>query len=489
MTSSLRCCLVAATVRALAPPPGSLAPPPGPSLLRSFVGIGLDGSPWQFMLTLKREGYDGATRVPLGPAGDYYFLLSPESVKRVVLEDAESYPRRFSVPLFRALDLDRGIVYEQGERHRSQKRRCIPAFENSASMASFLAAFDEEAAALAAGWRAACDRDGGSTRLDLYAETRSLTLRVVLRVTFGLDARTSDYENAEELSTIIGDYLEAIVATANEIPPLWQVYPPLSANYVRVTETLLPRLRFLVNDLIAYRRRELDDDGAAARSSDLLSILARDATLEDADILYILFDLIIAGSDTTASTIAAALFILHEPRHAAALDRARAEAATLGDDLALDAVRDELPYHTGVAREVLRLFPPVPFIGRTSVRETDLGGAVPEGATMCWSPWFLGRDPAAWGSDAAEFRPARWLDDPVTGGAPTTFSWLPFGAGPRGCLGTRLGLTESIVGTARILRDFDLAFDRAGEELSFKYDLTLNLGASTTCTVSPRRRV
>ena len=185
----------------------------------------------------------------------------------------------------------------------------------------------------------------------------------------------------------------------------------------------------------------------------------------------------------------AALFILHEPRHAAALDRARAEAATLGDDLALDAVRDELPYHTGVAREVLRLFPPVPFIGRTSVRETDLGGAVPEGATMCWSPWFLGRDPAAWGSDAAEFRPARWLDDPVTGGAPTTFSWLPFGAGPRGCLGTRLGLTESIVGTARILRDFDLAFDRAGEELSFKYDLTLNLGASTTCTVSPRRRV
>ena len=150
MTSSLRCFLVAATVRALAP----LAPPPGPSLLRSFVGIGLDGSPWQFMLTLKREGYDGATRVPLGPAGDYYFLLSPESVKRVVLEDAESYPRRFSVPLFRTLDLDRGIVYEQGERHRSQKRRCIPAFENSASMASFLAAFDEEAAALAAGWLA-----------------------------------------------------------------------------------------------------------------------------------------------------------------------------------------------------------------------------------------------------------------------------------------------------------------------------------------------
>ena len=373
------------------------------------------------MLSLRAKGYDGCVRVPLGPAGDFYFLLSPDAVKHVCVEAADEWPRRFSVPLFETLALDRGIVYEQGSRHKRQKRLCTPAFERGAAMASFLQAISLESDALAARWRCL-------NRLDLYAETRTLTLRVVLRVTFGLEPDDAD----AELSDAIASYLEAIVATANEIPPLWQVYPPLSANYVRVTETLLPRLRFLVNDLIAYRRRELDDDGAAARSSDLLSILARDATLEDADILYILFDLIIAGSDTTASTIAAALFILHEPRHAAALDRARAEAATLGDDLALDAVRDELPYHTGVAREVLRLFPPVPFIGRTSVRETDLGGAVPEGATMCWSPWFLGRDPAAWGSDAPEFRPARWLDDPVTGGAPTTFSWLPFGAGPRG---------------------------------------------------------
>ena len=460
-----------------------------PSFLRSLVGIGLDGSPWEFMLTLKREGFDDVCKVPLGPAGDYHFLLSPRSVKRVVLEDAESFPRRFSVPLFRTLDLDRGIVYEQGERHRTQKRKCIPAFENAASMASFLVAFDEEASALAAGWRARCGAAGGAARLDLYGEMRQLTLKVVLRVTFGLNARTSDYENAEELSVIIGDYLEAIVATANEIPPLWQLSPRLSRNYVRVTDELLPRLRFLVRDLIAFRRSAAAAGGdGATDGSDLLSVLARDESLSDDDIIFILFDLVIAGSDTTASTLAAALFLLHEPRHEAALADAKREAADLPDEgLPLERVKDALPYATAVARETLRLYPPVPFVGRTSVRSADLFDTpVPEGATMCWSPWFLGRDPAAW-ADADVFDPRRWLEDAVTGGAPSTFSWLPFGAGPRGCLGTRLGLTEAIVGTARVLKDFDVTFDRAGEPLKFKYDLTLNLGDTTTCVVRPRR--
>lgn len=66
----------------------------------------------------------------------------------------------------------------------------------------------------------------------------------------------------------------------------------------------------------------------------------------------------IAGSDTTASTITAALFLLHEPRHTAALSRAREEVADVDVlSLALEDIKDALPYLTGVAREVLRLYP------------------------------------------------------------------------------------------------------------------------------------
>merc|ERR1712228_1081592 len=110
-------------------------------------------------------------------------------------------------------------------------------------------------------------------------------------------------------------------------------------------------------------------------------------------------------------------------------------------------MRSQLPYATAVSRETLRLYPPVPFIGRTSTADATVGTLqIPNGSTMCWSPFYLGREPTSWGEDAGAFNPQRWIDDPTAGGAPSTFCWLPFGAGARGCLGTRLGLTEAVVG-------------------------------------------
>ena len=472
------------------------------------------------MLSLRREGYGGATRMPLGPfGGDFVFLLKPEVLKQALLEDAEAYfPRRYSVPLFNVLELDRGIVYEQGKRHRRQKKLCVPSFEQSRSMSSFLSAVQDEADVLSTEWTARAARSSSSSlRLDLYKEMRRLTLSVILRVTLGLGEAGREFREADALSATIGAYLEAIVrtrrliatsnwvrlstpstrhipcaqvATANEIPPLWSISPELSPNYRKVTTELLPRLRALVAEVIRERRATKGfaegDATAADDRADLLSVLVRDGDLSDADIQFVLFDLVIAGSDTTASTIAAALFLLHEPRHEVMLRRMRREVAdvdVLG--LTLEQVRDRLPYATVVAREVLRLYPPVPFVGRTAVAGTSLGGLeVPSGGTLCFSPYALGRDPQSWGEGADAFDPQRWIDDPAGGGAPSSFCWLPFGAGPRGCLGTRLGLTEVVIGVALLVQRFDFAFEK--NELEYKYDLTLNLEGTTECDARVR---
>jgi cytochrome P450 len=463
----------------------------GPSFFSALLGIALDGSPWEYMLTLRRSGYGGATKVPLGPfGGDFVFLLEPAVLKQALLEDAEEFfPRRYSVPLFELLQLDRGIVYEQGPRHRRQKRLCVPSFEQSRSMSSFLSAVQDETDVLRGDWRARAS--GGSLRLDLYKEMRKLTLSVILRVTFGLGEAGREFREADSLSETIGNYLESIVATANEVPPLWSIAPALSPNYRRVTEELLPRLRTLVADVISERRAKEGGDGAIGASedrADLLSVLVRDETLTDADVAYVLFDLVIAGSDTTASTITAALFLLHEPRHASALAAIRAELAEVDIlSLSLDQVREKLPYTTAVAREVLRLYPPVPFVGRTATAARQLDGVeVPEGGTLCFSPYALGRDPASWGSNSDDFVPERWVDDPSSGGAPSPFCWLPFGAGPRGCLGTRLGLTEVVVGVGMLVQGFELDFDGADDGLKYKYDLTLNLEGTTLCNARVR---
>ena len=87
----------------------------------------------------------------------------------------------------------------------------------------------------------------------------------MLRVSFGLGEAGREFKDAAALSETIGGYLEAIVATANEIPPLWTISPELSPNYRQVNE-LLPRLRKLVASVIAERRSAADEGTATGLS-------------------------------------------------------------------------------------------------------------------------------------------------------------------------------------------------------------------------------
>lgn len=437
-------------------------------------------------MRLVEQGYDGVVPIDLGPGGTYRFLLSPETVRAATVEEASSLPRRFSVSLFETLELDRGLVYEQGERHKRHKRVCIPSFEQSQSMESFVGATRIELDALSNRFASK-----ENETIDLYAEMRRSTLNVVLDVTFGLGSTgATAFSGADQLSQVIGEYLERIVALANEIPPLWQISPRLSRNYVRVTDVLLPTLRELVAEVIASRRIE---DGKKNRA-DLLGILVEQSDLDDNDIRSILFDVVIAGSDTTASTITSAMYVLHEPQNSKWLEMARQESieTNAGKGVALQDIRSTMPVIVAVSREILRLYPPVPFVGRTATKDGSLCDGKYEikvGDTFCFSPWFLGRDPRAWEnsrSGSEEFDPQRWLDDSANGGAPSTFSWLPFGAGARGCLGTRLGLTEVVLGIARLLNDFEFDFETTGP-LPVKYDLTLNLDDIMNCEIKQRK--
>ena len=330
---------------------------PPPSFLSALFGIALAGSPWDYMLDLREKGYDGVVPINLGPVGTYKFLLSPESVRSATVEQATTLPRRFSVPLFETLELDRGLVYEQGERHKRHKRLCIPSFEQSVSMEVFVKATRDELDYV----RDRFDEMASTGRkLDLYAEMRRATLNVVLAVTFGLgQTGASSFDRADELSQTIGEYLERIVALANEVPPLWQISPRLSSNYVRVTDFLLPNLRELVAEVISARRQLEATDVSSAGRADLLSVLVGQNDLTDADIRSILFDVVIAGSDTTASTTTAALYVLNQPENDKWLHDCRQEAIdkNAGDGVALADIKAELPVATAVAREILRLSP------------------------------------------------------------------------------------------------------------------------------------
>ena len=217
----------------------------GPSFFEALFGIAINGSPWEYMLRMKEQGYDGVVPVDLSIGGKYNFLLSPESVRAATVEEAGILPRRFSVKLFEKLELDEGIVYCQGQRHKRNKKLCIPSFEQSQSMESFVEATKAELDDLSLNFENMAQNEKRCADIDLYAEMRKSALNVVLDVSFGLGKEgASNFKKADELSATIAEYLERIVALANEIPPVWQIAPRLSFNYVRVTDVVLPNLRY-----------------------------------------------------------------------------------------------------------------------------------------------------------------------------------------------------------------------------------------------------
>jgi cytochrome P450 len=169
-----------------------------------------------------------------------------------------------------------------------------------------------------------------------------------------------------------------------------------------------------------------------------------------------LVTLVIAGHETVASALTWTLHLL--AAHPGAQDQVGAELDTvLGDgpgarppgwnDLAA------LPYTRAVLDEALRLYPPAWVITRRAAADDALAGVdIPEGTLIILSPWLLHRRAASW-PDPSAFDPARFLD--AGGRAPgsrPSGDYLPFGAGPRLCIGRDLALVEGVLVLAGLLR-------------------------------------
>jgi len=159
-----------------------------------------------------------------------------------------------------------------------------------------------------------------------------------------------------------------------------------------------------------------------------------------------------AGRDTTAQTLVFVCYLLSQnPRVEAKLLE---EIATLGDNEPdFDTVKS-LPYLQAVIDETLRIYPPVPYDPKESVKEDVLpnGTVVPQGCQVTWSAYVMGRDEKLW-DNPLEFRPERWTGQ--NGGIPIeSINFIPFQNGPRVCLGKAMAYLEVKVVLIMMLRKF-----------------------------------
>ena len=160
--------------------------------------------------------------------------------------------------------------------------------------------------------------------------------------------------------------------------------------------------------------------------------------------------LILAGHETTAVTLFWALIMLAE---------APEEQAWLAEEAAGTTIEPETAYATAgtldrtraVVNETLRLFPAVFTIVREAINEDRIGDLVlPPRTLVMIAPWVLHRHHTLW-QDPDSFRPARFMPDQP---APARFAFMPFGAGPRICVGAQFAMTEAVLVLAALMRRF-----------------------------------
>jgi cytochrome P450 len=160
--------------------------------------------------------------------------------------------------------------------------------------------------------------------------------------------------------------------------------------------------------------------------------------------------MIVAGHETTALTLFWSLYLLASSR--SDQERVAEEVRTI--DLSPDAAADalaKLPYTKAVVNEALRLYPPAFALARMAIAADRAGDvAIPRGTLVMMSPWVLHRHVRLW-KDPDAFNPSRFL-----GEAPPAhrFAYMPFGAGPRVCIGAQLALTEAALVLARMIQRF-----------------------------------
>ena len=296
--------------------------------------------------------------------------------------------------------------------------------------------------------------------IDLDHECRRLTLRVIGRSVFGLDLG----ERADALGPPIQRALRFITgrATRPVRAPRW--LPTPARRELRLS---LASIDAVIREAIAASRADPDRDAPLIR---LLMDTPDPRTgqpLDDQASADELLAFLIAGHDTTATTLAYSLWAVGRDR--AIQNRLAAEVAAIGDrQLTVDDV-PQLPHTVRVIHESLRLCPPAAVVTRMTMRDTIVNGfRIPRGTNVMVGIYTLHRDPELW-ENPELFDPERFAPEYSAGR--DRWQHLPFGGGPRTCIGDHFAMLESTLGLATIIR--------VAEVSSLKADFPLDVPFTT----------
>jgi cytochrome P450 len=363
-------------------------------------------------------------------------INDPAGIEWVLVTDHQNFTKSMD---YRALSrvLGQGLLTSEGEFWKRQRRLVQPAFFRDRIL-SYGGLMTSYTARLMESWQ------DGEVR-DVHRDMMRVTLEITARSLFSVEIQ-GDAGTIAKALTVVLDEMPKLAGFA--FLPEWEPVPGLAAF-----RRALAVLDDIVYGIVRDRR------ATGARPGDLLDMLldARDengAGMSDPQLRDEVMTLLLAGHETTANTLAWTLYLLAQnPEQQSRLE---GEVRTVLDGrLAEAAGLDRLPYTQMVLMEAQRLYPPAWAIGRKALRDFEVSGyRIRAGTNVIVSQWVLHHDPRLY-PDPERFDPERWRAE-LAGGRRSLpkFAYLPFGAGPRVCVGASLALTESALVLATLMQHF-----------------------------------
>lgn len=407
----------------------------------------------------------------------YLALFDLKAIEQVLISQHSAFEKdRFTNDLSRVLGS--GLLTSDGDTWRRHRKLMAPSFQ-PAEMAAYGGVMAESARAFVQG-------QAKGVAFDVHSAMMGVTLDILVRALFGTGLKRSDSKRTPDvewlLELLMRDYTPPAVAWRLLLPE-WVPWP----SRRRLTRARR-ELDAILLELIGERRRADSDEAAATPpANDLLGRLMQacdaEGSLSEAALRDEAMTLFLAGHETTALSLTYGLRLLAQhPRERQAL------VAELEQTLdgRLPNLHDlpNLPYTRAVLDETLRLFPPAWGFGREPREDVVVGGiAIPKGTQVVVCPWVMHRDPQFF-AEPERFWPERWL----TQAAPPRFAYMPFGAGPRVCIGRHFALAEAMIILAVILQHAEPELvTQLPTELGPSADPARDLMASVT--LRPRRPV
>jgi cytochrome P450 len=373
-----------------------------------------------------------------------FFVNQPDAIKHILVDNAANYHKTEITRRLLEPGLGRGLLTSEDDTWRRHRRIMAPAFDHR-SILSYAPIITETAEKLATEWG------------DLTEGAEVDVANAMMRATLTIISRTMFSSDAEEMIDVIernaGRYQAEIRPGLSDMLelPLW-----LS----RLIDGKRSGAAFNEFDRIIDRLMGTREQAGTAHAKDLLArlIAARDSEtgggMTTQEVRNQVITIFMAGHETTALALTWTWYLLSQ--HPTAEAKLHAELdRVLGGRPPRHADLAALPFTRMVIDEAMRLYPPAHTLSRTAMAEdVVLGRRIPKGSTILIVPWLLHRNPRLW-ERPERFEPQRFA--PERAQSRHRFAYIPFGAGPRICIGAAFALAEGCLILATLAQHYRLA--------------------------------